>query len=221
MLRRWLALAGIGALVLGGTALAASHVGARPTATPKWVTTAKQRLSKLDVKQAGSMVGFQPREESFGPDWYDVDLNDCDTRNDILQRDLKQIVFQDGSDCTVAKGMLRDPYTAKTINFIRGKNTSSEVQIDHIVALAASWRTGARQWTAELRLLSPGAVSRRRPNEQQEEGQGRGWLASAKHPLPMPLRRETDRDQDEVRALGDPAGTDGDDRRSQRLLTDV
>lgn len=153
MLRRWLALAGIGALVLGGTALAASHVGARPTATPKWVTTAKQRLSKLDVKQAGSMVGFQPREESFGPDWYDVDLNDCDTRNDILQRDLKQIVFQDGSDCTVAKGMLRDPYTAKTINFIRGKNTSSEVQIDHIVALAASWRTGARQWTAELRLF--------------------------------------------------------------------
>jgi hypothetical protein len=30
---------------------------------------------------------------------------------------------------------------------------SAKVQIDHVVALAAAWRTGAKQWTADRRLF--------------------------------------------------------------------
>jgi Protein of unknown function (DUF1524) len=33
------------------------------------------------------------------------------------------------------------------------KKTSSAVQIDHVVALAAAWRTGAKQWAGDLRLF--------------------------------------------------------------------
>jgi hypothetical protein len=115
------------------------------------VTTAKQRLSKLDTKASASMTGYS--RARFGPAWSDVDLNGCNTRNDILVRDLRQVVFKAGSDCVVAKGTLQDPYTGKTIDFVQGKKTSSKVQIDHVVALAAAWRTGAKQWTADERLF--------------------------------------------------------------------
>jgi hypothetical protein len=65
LLRRWFALAAISAFVLGAAAVTASHSEARSDATPKWVTTAKQRLDKLDVRQAGSMVGYS--RAKFGP----------------------------------------------------------------------------------------------------------------------------------------------------------
>jgi len=53
----------------------------------------------------------------------------------------------------VPKGTLHDRYTGNTINFVQGPSTSGKVQIDHVVALAAAWRTGAKQWTADGRLV--------------------------------------------------------------------
>jgi hypothetical protein len=122
-------------------AFVASDAEAHSSGVPAWVTTAKQRLANLKTKAAGSVAGYQPRTKSFGPAWYDVDLNSCDTRNDALARDLAQVVYRGKSRCRVAKGTLKDPYTGKTINFVQGK-TSSAVQIDHVVALADAWRTG-------------------------------------------------------------------------------
>ena len=74
MQRRWLALVAstIVGFVLAGSALPASHSVARSSATPAWVTTAKQRLSKLDRKAPTSMTGYS--RERFGPAWSDVDL---------------------------------------------------------------------------------------------------------------------------------------------------
>ncbi len=97
-----------------------------------------------------SMAGYS--RAKFGPAWQDVDLNRCDTRNDILARDLRPRAFKGNSICKVVEGKLADPYTGTTINFVQGK-TSSAVQIDHVVALAAAWRTGARQWSSDLRLF--------------------------------------------------------------------
>ena len=148
----WVVFAAVAALVFSGTALPASQSDARTNATPKWVTTAKQRLAKLDVNAPASMTGYQPRVESFGPSWYDVDLNGCDTRNDILDRDLKQVVLKGSSKCKVATGTLNDPYTGKTIKFVQA-DAPLAVQIDHVVALAAAWRTGAKKWSGEHRLF--------------------------------------------------------------------
>ena len=133
---------------VGWDALAAT---AHRASAPGWVTTAKQRLSKLDTNAAASMTGYS--RAKFGKPWEDVDLNRCDTRNDILARDLTKVVLKTGSKCTVAKGMLNDPYTNTTITFVRGPSTSGKVQIDHVVALAAAWRTGAKKWTSERRLF--------------------------------------------------------------------
>ena len=111
-----------------------------------------KKLSSLRVAGRAPMTGYN-RTEKYGPAWKDVDHNGCDTRNDILKRDLKKIVYLKNSKCTVYRGILNDPYTGKTINFIRGVRTSLAVQIDHVVPLADSWQKGAQKWTQEKREL--------------------------------------------------------------------
>lgn len=89
--------------------------------------------------------------EAFGEAWADVDHNGCDTRNDILARDLAGVTLKRGSTCVVASGHLHDPYTGQDIAFTRGVDTSEAVQIDHVVALADAWRAGAWRWSEERR----------------------------------------------------------------------
>jgi hypothetical protein len=97
-------------------------------------------LQRLTIRPDGSMSTYN-RIKDFGPAWTDSTgapggHNHCDTRDDILERDLTA-VHRDGS-CTVTSGTLHDPYTGKTIHFRRGRATSSAVQIDHLVSVAAT-----------------------------------------------------------------------------------
>lgn len=95
-----------------------------------------------------SQVGY---DRDLFSDWSDLDGNGCDARNDILQRDLTNVVLRDGQDCIVERGALTDPYTSEVIPFTRGVGTSGAVHIDHIVPLAAAWTGGANEWSAEQR----------------------------------------------------------------------
>lgn len=89
----------------------------------------------------------------FGSGWGDTDRNGCDTRNDILNRDLTVTSHKAGTrDCVVLTGSLEDPYTGDTIEFQRGQGTSNDVQIDHVVALSDAWQKGAQELTPERRL---------------------------------------------------------------------
>lgn len=102
------------------------------------------------------MKGRAPKtgytREEFGPAWADVDHNGCDTRNDILARDLEGETFKPGTqNCVVATGTLADRYTGKTISFVRGNKTSSAVQIDHVIALSDAWQKGAQRLSADQR----------------------------------------------------------------------
>ncbi|MGB3480918.1 MAG: HNH endonuclease family protein [Mycobacterium sp.] len=99
------------------------------------------------------------RRAAFGEAWTDLNSapgghNGCDTRNDILDRDLIEKTYVAISRCptAVATGTLRDPYTGKTISFVRGNQTGAAVQIEHIVPLAYAWDQGARDWTDEMRI---------------------------------------------------------------------
>ena len=51
----------------------------------------------------------------------------------------------------VQSGTLHDPYTGTVIPFIRGPQTSANVQLDHRFPLALSWQQGAQQWTETTR----------------------------------------------------------------------
>jgi hypothetical protein len=105
-------------------------------------------MKTLVIKGRAPKTGYSRAQ--FGAAWADVDHNGCDTRNDILHRDLTQVVYRTGT-CIVLSGVLHDPYTGKTINFRRGANTSPAVQIDHVVALSDAWQKGAFAWTVSKR----------------------------------------------------------------------
>ena len=124
--------------------------------------------------------------DQFGPAWADVDRNGCDTRNDILKRDLTDEVFKEKTKpCVILSGTLIDPFSGETINFVRGVVTSNEVQIDHTVALSNAWQTGAFKLTADQRKafandpLNLMAV-KGRLNSQKGDGDAATWLPPLK-----------------------------------------
>ncbi|ATI36553.1 HNH endonuclease (plasmid) [Rhodococcus sp. H-CA8f] len=112
-------------------------------------------LETIPVKGRAPKTGYS--RDQFGQAWTDdvtVEFghNGCDTRNDILARDLTDIVYKQGTkQCVVLSGTLADPYTGKTIKFVRGQDTSTAVQIDHVVALSDAWQKGAQQLSPEER----------------------------------------------------------------------
>lgn len=117
------------------------------------VATAQSRLNALPVKDWAPKNGYD--REQFGVAWSDdvsVELghNRCDTRNDILRRDMKDAKL-DTDGCKVLSGTLADPYTGKNITFKQGRESSAAVQIDHIVALSNAWLTGAQDISPEQR----------------------------------------------------------------------
>ena len=152
------------------------------TALAPDLATAKRAPASLQVKDRASKTGYS--REQFGPAWDDVDGNKCNTRDDILRRDMTNVRFKVKTHaCTVITGTLADPYTGKTIEFKRGKKTSSAVQIDHVVALSNAWQTGAQNLTAEQRrqlandpenLLAADGPA----NQQKSDADASEWLPS-------------------------------------------
>jgi hypothetical protein len=79
-----------------------------------------------------------------------VDRNGCDTRNDVLHRDLRSVIVRPSTNgCVVLAGTFHDPYTGRTLTF--SKDDADAVQIDHVVALSDAWQKGAQQWSPERR----------------------------------------------------------------------
>lgn len=104
-------------------------------------------VASLAVKGRAPKSGYS--REQFGQAWFDADRNGCDTRNDLLRRDL---VDRDMKNwCKVLAGTRRpDPYTGTTIRYVNGG--VSEIDVDHVVALSDAWQKGAATWKAEKRL---------------------------------------------------------------------
>ncbi|MET3923532.1 DUF1524 domain-containing protein [Arthrobacter sp. UYEF20] len=131
-----------------GVALAGTNA---PHPQPAYASTALDVLATLPIKGRAPKTGYS--RDQFGQAWADVDRNGCDTRNDMLRRDLSALALKPGTrDCVVLSGVLNDPYTSALINFLRGNSTSTAVQIDHVVALSDAWQKGAQQLGAAQRL---------------------------------------------------------------------
>lgn len=107
-------------------------------------------LAALETLQVNAQIAGGYDRETFGPSWPDVDNNGCDTRNDILLRDLENTVVD--NSCKVQSGTYADPYTATTINFNRADGGGGGIDIDHIVALSNGYKTGAANWSADKRM---------------------------------------------------------------------
>ncbi|WP_298867972.1 HNH endonuclease family protein [uncultured Microbacterium sp.] len=145
--------AGAAAGVVGIAAAAALLLWPAPHAgdslSPVTLPTATSTTAQSSPMSAAAE---EYSREEFGPRWADVDRNGCDTRNDILGRDLVDVVHKPGTnDCVVLTGILHDPFTGETVTFTRVNEGYQPVQIDHIFPLAVAWSSGAASWTTEQR----------------------------------------------------------------------
>lgn len=166
------------------TPTAATPSSTTPSATTSTATpsagTALAALATLPVRGRAPRTGYD--RALFGPSWADTDRNGCDTRNDVLRRDLVDTVLDARtSGCVVLTGTLQDAWSGTSVPFVRGERTSAEVQVDHAVALSDAWQKGAQQWTPQRRLAFandplglravPGGL-----NAQKSDGDAATWL---------------------------------------------
>jgi hypothetical protein len=108
--------------------------------------TALAVLNQLEVKGRAPKTGYSRAAFTH---WSDLNRDGCDSRNEILKRDLTQKVFKTGTrDCKVMSGQLLDPFSGKTLIFSSSKST---VDIDHLVSLSNAWQTGAAYFDKKTR----------------------------------------------------------------------
>ena len=126
------------------------------------------------------MTGYT--REEFGQAWLDADRNGCDTRNDVLRRDVASPVIDARTHgCVVLSGVLHDPYLGADVPFARGPG--AEVDIDHVVSLGNAWATGAARFGIRTRAalandpLDLLAVDTH-ANRSKGDGDAATWLPS-------------------------------------------
>ncbi|WP_457974535.1 HNH endonuclease family protein [Arthrobacter sp. D1-17] len=164
-----------------GTAPVFNPAWMKPVVAPRRVPSgsAAAALETLPVKGRAAKNDYD--RSAFGQAWFDADRNGCDTRNDILRRDLNGVVYFKGSRCKVASGTFHEPYTGARVTFTRGADSSKAVQIDHVVALGDAWQKGARQLTLQERqslandpinLIAADGPA----NQEKSASDAAGWL---------------------------------------------
>jgi len=136
----------------GGTSPLNNPDGTKPGLAPLSSQTdeakARDLVEKVSVKGRGPKTGYD--RERFGYAWMDtaegvpLARNGCDTRNDLLARDGRELTYRSGSDCVVVAMRLHDPYTGKDMAWKKAE--ASKVQIDHVVPLSYAWQMGAARW---------------------------------------------------------------------------
>jgi len=137
----------------------------------------------IDVLENLAVQEKNTSEKYYRKLFYDnwgIDAHGCSMREVILNRDLKNTVLK---GCKVQSGILEDPYTGQTIEFVRGQDTSAAVQIDHVVALSNAWATGAYQLDAGTRYeLSQDPLNllavEGQANQDKSDGAADTWLPS-------------------------------------------
>ena len=176
-------VSGILVLLAVSTLLLTGCDPSAPTAAPEPVAAEDTALAQLaGLEEKGRAPKSDYDRDLFG--WRDdMDRNGCDTRNDILRRDLTAITLKSGTDgCVVQRGTLDSPYSGETIDFDRSDST---VDIDHVVALSDAWQTGAASWEEQtmrefandpLNLLAVDSGL----NRQKGDGDAATWLPPKK-----------------------------------------
>lgn len=203
------------ATILGFAAIA---LVAQPLATPpaSSAATASSVLAQLMVAPE-IRTGYQ---RSLFPHWLDADGNGCDTRRDVLVTEA----LTAPTDCRSNLGVWRSVYDGRLFE------DASGLDVDHVVALAEAWDSGARKWTTNRRaafandlnspwsLVAVSASSNRQKSDKDIAGwnapteEGRCFLAVGtvitKWRWSLSVdRRERDALSKQIAACGNPSVT--------------
>ena len=149
------------------------------------VGEAASAVAMLAVRDGARHAGSTYDRDLFGFRTTDDDGDGCDVRDEVLARDLDDVVHRNRYSCVVQSGTLHDPYTGSDVDFVRGPGTSGAVQIDHVVALSDAWRSGAEGWDTATRVRfanDPANLLAVDGSANQEKGDAAAdaWLPSNK-----------------------------------------
>ncbi|MET9535747.1 DUF1524 domain-containing protein [Streptomyces sp. NPDC006649] len=151
--RGWLRTAVAAATALVGLSAAPAPASASAQATapraapalyralpePPSVDVARSELGELNVEAPHAMTGYS---RAKFPHWI-TQHGQCDTREVVLQRDGQGVVQDD--KCRSVEGTWYSEYDGRTFT------SASQLDIDHVVPLAAAWRAGADIWDTSKR----------------------------------------------------------------------
>ena len=117
---------------------------------PSEADAAVEQMRASDPVFASLVVQPEPtyREgyvrELFGS-WSDVNESGCTTRQDAIKASVVEIWSQPNR-CWVETGIWYSAYDSVTF-----EGSSSDIDADHVVALAEAWDSGANSWDADRR----------------------------------------------------------------------
>ncbi len=135
--RRVGVLASVAALAV--TALITAPAAQAAPPAPISAAAARSYLATVSPQAEGSSSGYS---RDLFPHWSTVS-GTCNTRETVLKRDGSGVV-QD-SACAAVSGSWYSEYDGATWT------AASDLDIDHVVALAEAWRSGANSWTTTKR----------------------------------------------------------------------
>ena len=113
--------------------------------------------------------------------WVDADGDGCDTRDEVLRQEAVDDPTV-GAGCSLSGGEWFSWYDAEEVS------DSSDLDIDHVVALAEAWASGARGWTRGTRQRFANDLGDRRSltavtassNRSKSDGDPAEWLPRKK-----------------------------------------
>jgi hypothetical protein len=101
-------------------------------------------LEFLEIEEEPPRVGYQ---RDLFPHWSDISGSGCTARQDALLAQAIGLVQRDlVRPCVVVEGDWYSPFDGSTYS-----GPPSEIDVDHVVALAEAWDSGASQWTTARR----------------------------------------------------------------------
>lgn len=105
------------------------------TPAPADAVPASRLLADIKVAPSLSMSGYSRDRFTH---WTDADGNGCDTRDDVLAAESQ---LTPAPSCErIESGNWYSPYDDVTVT------ASTDMDVDHLVALAEAWRSGAANW---------------------------------------------------------------------------
>jgi hypothetical protein len=122
--------------------------GAAPRSTTTASVPARPAGTPPKLSAAAPTAGAAPTysRDQFGSGWADPDGNGCDGRQDAVARATTDRHYT--SRCYIATGDVLDWYTGRVCDDCATRN----FDVDHVVALADAWRSGASKWTRTKRV---------------------------------------------------------------------
>ena len=126
------------------TLLAGAILGTVALAAPAQAATISQPLRTMVANLTVATEVRTGYNRSLFPHWIDADGDGCDTRREVLIAEAV-IAPSIGLECRLTGGSWVSAYDGLTLTDL------GSIDIDHVVALAEAWDSGAAGWTDDRR----------------------------------------------------------------------